>query len=300
MHTPRHADETLINEDLAPVPLDKRTWTMWSFAALWISMAACIPTHMLASPLIDKGMNWWQAVLAVFLGIVIVLIPMMLNAHAGTKYDIPLRTGGFITGIIGLLMMPWKLVADPSGYVFTSPPATARCSTPSRESSSLTTSCSVGASSTLRIGFSFAGIGAFILAVLQNLPGFLDGFGGIVTVSVRHCHPDMLAAATLQNETISHTTTIYLNPGIALYAKELAAKMPGDLKVCYFVNSGSEANDLAVLMARAYTQNYDVISLRTAYHGGRHWQRLSASGSGHHAENRTNPRQPHSFQHLRR
>lgn len=97
---------------------------------------------------------------------------------------------------------------------------------------------------------------------------YLDGFGGIVTVSVGHCHPEVLAAATLQNETINHTTTIYLNPGIALYAKELAAKMPGDLKVCYFVNSGSEANDLAVLMARAYTQNYDVIALRNAYHGG--------------------------------
>ena len=97
---------------------------------------------------------------------------------------------------------------------------------------------------------------------------YLDGFGGIVTVSVGHCHPEVLAASTLQNETISHTTTIYLNPQIALYAKELAAKMPGDLKVCYFVNTGSEANDLAVLMARAYTQNYDVIALRNAYHGG--------------------------------
>ncbi|MEO8616005.1 MAG: aminotransferase class III-fold pyridoxal phosphate-dependent enzyme [Luteolibacter sp.] len=97
---------------------------------------------------------------------------------------------------------------------------------------------------------------------------YLDGFGGIVTVSVGHCHPEVLAAATLQNETINHTTTIYLNPQIALYAKELAAKMPGNLKVCYFVNSGSEANDLAVLMARAYTGNYDLIALRNAYHGG--------------------------------
>ena len=97
---------------------------------------------------------------------------------------------------------------------------------------------------------------------------YLDGFGGIVTVSVGHCHPEVVKAANLQNETIQHTTTIYLNPGIALYAKELAAKMPGDLKVCYFVNSGSEANDLAVLMARAYTGNYDVMALRNAYHGG--------------------------------
>lgn len=97
---------------------------------------------------------------------------------------------------------------------------------------------------------------------------YLDGFGGIVTVSVGHCHPEVVEAARVQNETIQHTTTIYLNPGIALYAKELAAKMPGDLKVCYFVNSGSEANDLAVLMARAYTGNYDLVALRNAYHGG--------------------------------
>lgn len=97
---------------------------------------------------------------------------------------------------------------------------------------------------------------------------YLDGFGGIVTVSVGHCHPEVVAAANRQNETISHTTSIYLNPQLALYAKELADKMPGDLKVCYFVNSGSEANDLAMLMARAYTGNYDIIALRNAYHGG--------------------------------
>jgi len=97
---------------------------------------------------------------------------------------------------------------------------------------------------------------------------YLDGFGGIVTVSVGHCHPHVLAAVHEQNETIQHTTTIYLHPGIALYAKELAAKMPGDLKVVYFTNSGSEANDLALLMARAHTGNYDLIALRNAYHGG--------------------------------
>ncbi|MCP5533679.1 MAG: aminotransferase class III-fold pyridoxal phosphate-dependent enzyme [Akkermansiaceae bacterium] len=97
---------------------------------------------------------------------------------------------------------------------------------------------------------------------------YLDGFGGIVTVSVGHCHPDVVAAAHEQNETIQHTTTIYLHPNLALYAKELADKMPGDLKVVYFTNSGSEANDLAMLMARAYTGNYDAIALRNAYHGG--------------------------------
>jgi alanine-glyoxylate transaminase / (R)-3-amino-2-methylpropionate-pyruvate transaminase len=97
---------------------------------------------------------------------------------------------------------------------------------------------------------------------------YLDGFGGIVTVSVGHCHPHVVAAANAQNETLQHTTTIYLHPNIALYARDLAAKMPGDLKVVYLVNSGSEANDLAVMMARAYTGNYDVIALRNAYHGG--------------------------------
>jgi alanine-glyoxylate transaminase / (R)-3-amino-2-methylpropionate-pyruvate transaminase len=97
---------------------------------------------------------------------------------------------------------------------------------------------------------------------------YLDALGGIVTVSVGHCHPDVIDVARRQNETLQHSTTIYLHPNIAEYARKLAAKMPGELKVCYFVNSGSEANDLALLMARAYTGNYDVIALRNAYHGG--------------------------------
>ncbi|MGA1530471.1 MAG: aspartate aminotransferase family protein [Kiritimatiellia bacterium] len=97
---------------------------------------------------------------------------------------------------------------------------------------------------------------------------YLDMFGGIVTVSVGHAHPDVVAAADEQMKTISHTTTIYMNPVIAQYAKELTDTLPGDLKVCYFVNSGSEANDLAMLMARLYTGNYDIIALRNAYHGG--------------------------------
>ena len=97
---------------------------------------------------------------------------------------------------------------------------------------------------------------------------YLDALGGIVTISVGHCHPHVVAAANKQNETLQHSTTIYLHPNIAHYAQKLAAKMPGDLKVCYFVNSGSEANDLALLMARAYTGNYDIIALRNAYHGG--------------------------------
>jgi alanine-glyoxylate transaminase/(R)-3-amino-2-methylpropionate-pyruvate transaminase len=75
-------------------------------------------------------------------------------------------------------------------------------------------------------------------------------------------------AADKQMSKISHTTTIYLNNVIVEYAEKLAATMPGNLKVCYFVNSGSEANDLALLMARLYTGNYDAIALRNAYHGG--------------------------------
>ncbi len=83
------AASSLSNADLAPVPPERRTWGLWNFTALWISMAACIPTYMLASSLIGEGMNWSQAVFTIFLGNVIVLIPMVLNAHAGAKYGIP-------------------------------------------------------------------------------------------------------------------------------------------------------------------------------------------------------------------
>jgi NCS1 family nucleobase:cation symporter-1 len=80
---------SLINEDLAPIPQEKRTWGTWNYAALWISMSLCIPTYMLASSLIAGGMNWWQSILTIFLGNSIVLIPMILNGHAGAKYGIP-------------------------------------------------------------------------------------------------------------------------------------------------------------------------------------------------------------------
>lgn len=83
------ANSSLWNEDLAPVPESRRTWTVRNYAALWISMAACVPTYMLASSLIGEGMSWWQAIFTIFLANVIVLIPMVLNAHAGTKYGIP-------------------------------------------------------------------------------------------------------------------------------------------------------------------------------------------------------------------
>lgn len=80
----------LYNEDFAPVPADKRSWNKWNIAAIWVGMAVCIPTYMLASSLIQQGMNWWQALITILLGNVIVLIPMILNAHVGTKYGIPL------------------------------------------------------------------------------------------------------------------------------------------------------------------------------------------------------------------
>ncbi len=82
-------NNTLSNEDLAVVPPEGRTWGTWNFAALWISMSLCIPTYMLASSLIGGGMNWWQAILTIFLGNTIVLIPMILNGRAGAKYGIP-------------------------------------------------------------------------------------------------------------------------------------------------------------------------------------------------------------------
>ena len=77
------------NKDLAAVGMEKRTWGTWNFAALWISMSLCIPTYMLASSLIEGGMDWKQAVVTILLGNLIVLIPMVLNGHAGAKYGIP-------------------------------------------------------------------------------------------------------------------------------------------------------------------------------------------------------------------
>jgi alanine-glyoxylate transaminase / (R)-3-amino-2-methylpropionate-pyruvate transaminase len=97
---------------------------------------------------------------------------------------------------------------------------------------------------------------------------YLDLFAGIVTVSCGHCHPKVVAAIERQTETLQHTTTIYLHPNFALLAKKLASKMPKGLDVTYFVNDGSEANDLAVMMARLYTGNTDVIAVRNGYHGG--------------------------------
>jgi len=99
---------------------------------------------------------------------------------------------------------------------------------------------------------------------------YLDAFAGIATVSVGHCHPKITERLREQIGRIVHTTTIYLHPNVVQFAEALARRMPegSDLKMSYFVNSGSEANDLAILMARLFTSNHDVLSLRNAYHGG--------------------------------
>src|SRR6516165_5816766 len=99
---------------------------------------------------------------------------------------------------------------------------------------------------------------------------YLDGFAGIVTVSVGHCHPKVVAKVREQVGKLQHVTTIYLHPTIGLLGKKLADKMPAGsgLSVSYFTNCGSEANEIAILSAREFTRNNEVISLRNAYHGG--------------------------------
>ena len=97
---------------------------------------------------------------------------------------------------------------------------------------------------------------------------YLDLLAGIVTVSCGHAHPKVTKRVQEQAATLAHATTIYLHPLMGEFAKRLAARMPPGLDVTYFVNSGSEANDLAIMMARLYTGNSDVIALRNGYHGG--------------------------------
>jgi alanine-glyoxylate transaminase / (R)-3-amino-2-methylpropionate-pyruvate transaminase len=125
---------------------------------------------------------------------------------------------------------------------------------------------------------------------------YLDMFAGIVTVSCGHCHPQVVAAVNEQAATLQHATTIYLHPNLPLLATKLASKLPPGLDVTYFTNSGSEANDLAITMARLHTGHTDVIALRNAYHGGspgamgltshHTWKYATQHGAGiHHAVN---------------
>jgi alanine-glyoxylate transaminase/(R)-3-amino-2-methylpropionate-pyruvate transaminase len=97
---------------------------------------------------------------------------------------------------------------------------------------------------------------------------YLDAFAGIVTISVGHCHPKVAEKVREQTGRLQHTTTIYLHPTIVQMAEKLASKMPAGLTRSYFTNSGSEANEIAILSAREYTGNRDVVALRNAYHGG--------------------------------
>ncbi|XP_078436292.1 alanine--glyoxylate aminotransferase 2 homolog 3, mitochondrial-like [Wolffia australiana] len=96
---------------------------------------------------------------------------------------------------------------------------------------------------------------------------YLDAFGGIATVCCGHCHPDVVEAIVNQTKKLQHSTVVYLNHAIADFAEALASKFPGDLKVVFFTNSGTEANELAIMMARLYTGCHDIVSLRNAYHG---------------------------------
>ncbi|XP_062167820.1 alanine--glyoxylate aminotransferase 2 homolog 3, mitochondrial-like [Alnus glutinosa] len=96
---------------------------------------------------------------------------------------------------------------------------------------------------------------------------YLDASGGIATVCCGHCHPDVVEAIVNQTKRLQHSTVLYLNSAITDFAEALASKLPGDLKVVFFTNSGTEANELAMLIARLYTGCQDIISLRNGYHG---------------------------------
>src|ERR671914_434001 len=78
----------LWNRDLAPTTIRERTWSTWNIAALWIGMSVVITTYTLAGGFIEAGMSWWQAMITILLGNIVVLLPMILNAHAGTKYGV--------------------------------------------------------------------------------------------------------------------------------------------------------------------------------------------------------------------
>lgn len=124
---------------------------------------------------------------------------------------------------------------------------------------------------------------------------YLDGFGGIATVCCGHCHPDVVKAIVDQSNKLQHSTILYLNHAISDFAEALASKMPGDLKVVFFTNSGTEANELAMMVARLYTGSHDIISLRNAYHGNaaatmgataqRNWKFNVVQSGIHHALN---------------
>ncbi len=96
---------------------------------------------------------------------------------------------------------------------------------------------------------------------------YLDAFSAVVTISVGHCHPDIIPKVKKQMETLQHMTTLYYHPVIVEYAKKLAEISPGELKVSFFTNSGCEANELAALLCKNFTGNQEFIALRHSFHG---------------------------------
>ncbi|XP_078160131.1 alanine--glyoxylate aminotransferase 2 homolog 3, mitochondrial-like [Carex rostrata] len=124
---------------------------------------------------------------------------------------------------------------------------------------------------------------------------YLDAFAGIATVCCGHCHPEITEAIISQTKKLQHSTVLYLNHAIADFAEALASKLPGDLKVVFFTNSGTEANELAIMIARLYTGCHDIISIRNAYHGNasgtmgstaqKNWKFNVIQSGVHHAQN---------------
>ena len=103
---------------------------------------------------------------------------------------------------------------------------------------------------------------------------YLDAFAGVATVSIGHSHPHWVKKINEQVSTLFHTTTLYLHPSMGHYAKRLIEKVrPAnpELDVCYFANSGSEANEMATMLAKTYTGNHELVAQRHSYHGGRRW-----------------------------
>ncbi|MFH0795095.1 MAG: aspartate aminotransferase family protein [bacterium] len=96
---------------------------------------------------------------------------------------------------------------------------------------------------------------------------YLDGFSAVVTISVGHCHPDVTTKLVDQLQTLQHMTTLYYHPNIVKYAKKLAEVMPEGLKVSFFTNSGTEANELAALLAKNFTKSSEFVALRHSFHG---------------------------------
>uniref|UniRef100_A0AAR5P9P0 Alanine--glyoxylate aminotransferase 2, mitochondrial n=2 Tax=Dendroctonus ponderosae TaxID=77166 RepID=A0AAR5P9P0_DENPD len=110
---------------------------------------------------------------------------------------------------------------------------------------------------------------------------YLDMFGGICTVSVGHSHPRISEAVNEQIRTLGHCSNVYYHPKIHEYAEKLASKLPDKLKVIYFVNSGSEANDLAVLLARSFTGKHNIVSFQNCYHGMT-YQTMALTSNGYY------------------